>query len=112
MSIVNGALQVDEEFFYSHGIGLGVTPGCFCCGRGEGTHHCITALVDSKEAGERIVRLFEGKGACLVFDPKNPSIVQVRIGACDEHLLRLERLLSFCAADLRITPERVRKAKL
>lgn len=80
------------EKFSSRGIGLEQTPGCFVCGGPKTLHNNIAAFVHCKEAGERLVDMFEGKGAYLDYREHEPDRVQVKIGACDQHLSELERL--------------------
>ncbi|MFA6407694.1 MAG: hypothetical protein WCV80_03250 [Candidatus Paceibacterota bacterium] len=79
------------EFFLSRGIGTDMTPGCFICGGEKGHYHNISAFVQCKEAGERIVLLFP-KGARLDFRDFEPDRVQVKIGACNKHLKNLKLL--------------------
>lgn len=54
----------------------------------------MPALVDSKEAGERVVGMFQlqGSRAFLDYNPSEPANVQVKIGACDDHLPNLQSL--------------------
>lgn len=79
------------EFFRSRGIGLDQTPGCFVCGGNETLHANISGFVNTKEAGERVVAMFD-KGARLDFRLHEPDRIQVKIGACNNHRKNLEKL--------------------
>jgi hypothetical protein len=78
--------------------------------RGHGYHSNqpdMAAFVDSKEAGERVVGMFQQQGsrAFLDFRPSEPNWVQVKIGACDDHLPNLEGLQTLVhETDGMITP--------
>ncbi len=54
----------------------------------------MAAFVADKEAGERVVEMFQGQGsrAFLDFRPSEHNPVQVKVGACDSHLPNLESL--------------------
>ena len=79
------------EFFRSRGIGMDHC-SCFVCGtKGLVYLSNIAAFVQCKEAGERVVAMFS-QGARLDYRAHEPDRVQVKIGACDEHLSNLERL--------------------
>lgn len=84
------------EFFGSRGIGLDTTPGCFVCGGKKNLHHNIAAFVQGRAAGKRVVAMFR-KGAWLDWRPYEPDRVQVKIGACEKHLLNLELLDYWCS---------------
>lgn len=96
------------EFFHARGIGLDNTPGCFVCGGPDGLRNNIAAFVQGKTAGERIVAMFVAHygGACLDYRDYEPDWVQVKIGACDDHLGQLKQLCEL-TADGRITCERI-----
>ena len=79
------------EFFSSRGIGTDTTPGCFVCGGEKWAYNNIAAFVGHKNAGERVVALFE-KGARLDWRPNEPTWIQVKVGACDRHLPNLRAL--------------------
>ena len=81
------------EHFTSRGIGLESNLGCFVCGGPNEQRHNIAAFVEDKDAGERVVGMFS-QGARLDHRDYEPEYVQVKVGACDEHLLNLERLES------------------
>lgn len=80
------------EFFNSRGIGSDRGLRCFCCGFGESKSFInnISAFVQCKEAGERVVVMFDG--ARLDYRESEPDRVQVKIGACGTHLENLKRL--------------------
>lgn len=98
----------------SRGIGLDVAPGCFICGaalRHEGSIdylNNVAAFVGSKEDGEKAVR-FIGQGARLDWREHEPTWIQVKVGACDEHITQLEALSNcwYVGADIR---DRVQEA--
>lgn len=81
----------DGEFFWSRGIGMDITPGCLVCGGERGLHNNICGFVQNKEAGERVVSMFQS-GAWLDFREHEPDRVQVKIGACKQHLENLKKL--------------------
>jgi len=87
------------EFFRSRGVGLDNTPGCFICGGNRGLHNNIAAFVQCKEAGKRVVAMFDGKGACLDCREYEPDRVQVKVGACKMHTPNLERLSQLTAKE-------------
>lgn len=103
----------DGEYFASRGIGLDQTPGCFVCGGGVGLFSNIAAFVQCKEAGERVVGMFGGKGARMDYREYEPDRVQVKIGACDTHKPNLKKLheLTSAAADGVITTEMIEEAR-
>ena len=84
------------EFFSSRGIGYD-TCACFICGAtdrtGEGYTFVnnIAAFVRTKEAGQRVVAMFK-RGARLDYRAFEPNWIQVKIGACDKHLVNLQLL--------------------
>jgi len=79
------------EFFRSRGIGLDITPGCFVCGGDKRLLNNIAAFVQCKEAGVRVVNMFQ-QGARLDYRDFEPDRVQVKVGACNAHLPNLRRL--------------------
>lgn len=99
------------EFFYSRGIGTDVTPGCFVCGGKTGHYHNIAAFVECKEAGERVVSFFP-TGARLDWRELEPDRVQVKIGACNKHMMNL-RVLQIAVTESQgvITEEMVKIAR-
>ena len=98
------------EFFASRGVGTDMTPGCFVCGGKEGMQNNIAAFVNHKHAGERVVSLFK-QGARLDWRPREPSWIQVKIGACKKHLPNLEALHSLTREKGIITAAILQKAK-
>ncbi|MDD3101852.1 MAG: hypothetical protein PHE59_01785 [Patescibacteria group bacterium] len=101
------------EFFRSRGIGLDHC-NCFICGthdrdeKGHTALHNIAAFVQCKEAGERIVAMFS-KGAKLDYRCLEPDYVQVKIGACDSHLVNLQKLNEL-TKDGVITADRIKES--
>lgn len=101
------------EFFYSRGIGLDSCT-CFICGtrdrdgKGHTMLNNIAAFVQCKEAGERVVAMFQ-QGAWLDYREYEPDRVQVKIGACNQHLPNLKRLDQLCKDGV-IKPEMVKVA--
>ena len=87
--------------FGSRGIGLDICPCCFVCGtkirddeaaaRGNDYLHNIAAFVDTKEEGEKIVNMFV-RGAYLDWRKSEPEWIQVKVGACTQHLPNLQKL--------------------
>lgn len=84
------------EFFRSRGIGMDRVD-CFICGTqdrdgtGRSVLNNISAFVQCKNAGERVVAMFP-QGARLDYREFEPDRVQVKIGACDKHLSNLGML--------------------
>jgi hypothetical protein len=79
------------EFFNPRGIGTDTTPGCFVCGGASGLYANIAAFVQCREAGERVVQMFQ-QGARLDYRDYSPDRVQVKVGACKQHLPNLQSL--------------------
>ncbi|HLD06116.1 MAG TPA: hypothetical protein VJC16_01100, partial [Candidatus Nanoarchaeia archaeon] len=99
------------ELFRSRGISFDNTPGCFVCGGGPALHNNISAFVQCKAAGERVVALFRGKGARMDYREHEPDRVQVKIGACKGHVPHLQKLQAL-AEDGVITSARIEEAKV
>lgn len=97
---------VDAESFRSRGTGMDSTPGCFVCGGDSGLRTNIAAFVSCREAGERVVAMFE-HGARLDFRAFEPHWVQVKIGACTDHEPLLRELDEICRPLGLITPKAV-----
>lgn len=97
------------EFFWSRGIGLDSTPGCFVCAGEKDMHNNIAAFVQCRESGVRVVAMFY-KGARLDYRDYEPDRVQVKIGACDEHVANLRELDRLCEDGV-ITKEKVIAAR-
>jgi len=101
------------EFFRSRGIGLD-SCHCFVCGtqdrdgKGHTMLNNIAAFVQTKEAGGRVVAMFQ-HGARLDYRDYEPDRVQVKIGACDVHLPNLQKLEEL-AKDGILTQEIVKAA--
>lgn len=98
------------EWFNSRGLGTDVTPGCFICEGPGGYHTNISGFVQCKEAGERVVAMFGGKGAWLDYRERYPDRVQVKVGACKGHKENLERLHASVREDGILTEERLKTA--
>jgi len=97
------------EYFSSRGVGTDRT-SCFVCqSNREDMQSNIAAFVQCKAAGERIVTMF-GSGARLDFREFEPDYLQVKVGACNQHVKRLRRLHSL-TSDGRITEERIEQAR-
>ena len=74
------------------GVGLDYADGCFLCpDSDEGRYASLSAFVNSKEEGERIVSYFD-LGARLDFRSYEPAWTQVKIGACADHEFALRAL--------------------
>ncbi len=97
------------DFFNSRGIGLDWIPGCFVCGGKKDLHPNIAAFVKTKEAGERVVKLFT-TGVFLDYRSQEPTWIQVKIGACEKHKPNLEALHALTKDGI-ITQEKVDEAK-
>lgn len=94
------------EFFQSRGIGVDYTPGCFVCSQEAKFHHNIAGFVCTKEAGERVVKMFI-QGALLDFRENEPDRVQVKIGACNKHFGNLKKLNELVKEEEIITAEMI-----
>lgn len=99
----------DGEFFASRGIGLETTPGCFVCGGKSRLLNNIAAFVRTKEAGERVVTMFQ-TGAKLDYRDFEPDRVQIKVGACDAHLPNLYQL-DHLVEDGILTEDKVKSAQ-
>jgi len=86
-------LKIDGNLsLYTRGIGMDWVP-CFICGKvGEknGVNHNIAAFVRNKEEGD-IMRLWFTT-AWHDYRPSEPNCDQLKIGACNDHLVNLEIL--------------------
>jgi hypothetical protein len=82
---------VGGEYFSPRGIGLDSTPGCFVCGGKDGLYDNVSGFVKCKAAGQRVVAMF-CSGARLDYRKSEPDYVQVKVGACKEHLANLKAL--------------------
>ena len=82
------------ENFRPRGIGIAGSPGCFVCGGELELMTNMAAFVDSKESGERIVKMFK-TGAYLDYRDYEPNWIQVKVGACEKHTPNLKALQFF-----------------
>lgn len=92
------ALRGPSIGFCSRGVGLDVVPGCFVCGATKrdpaavnGYLHNIAAFVNSPAAGRMLESWFSGR-ARTDFRDAEPHRIQLKVGACERHLPRLNRL--------------------
>jgi hypothetical protein len=100
----------DGVLFAPRGIGSDHTPGCFCCGGEPDLYSNISGFVYGKNDGEKVVAMFE-HGARLDYRDYEPNWIQVKIGACKDHFLNLEKLYSLTARENVITPKKIEAAK-
>lgn len=87
--------------FNSRGLGSDQVPGCFVCGAKyrdaeatEKQYICmpnISAYVETQASGNMIVSWF-GNLAWLDYRPSEPNYIQVKVGACSEHVPLLQKL--------------------
>lgn len=102
------------EFFYARGIGLDNCT-CFVCDLSTATAkdtymmNNIAAFVETHEAGDRVAVLF-GHGARVDYRPWEPDRVQVKVGACDDHLANLNYLYQITGDGI-ITSARIQQAR-
>lgn len=101
----------ESEYFRSLGLGVDADLGCFYCEIAPmaGVYlENISGIVDSVEAGERIVAMFSARsgGARLNAQGQNSESVHVLIGACSDHVLQLAVLHRQCQ-DGHINEERI-----
>lgn len=106
------------EYWGPRGIG-GSAYDCFVCGcraetyRQNGKYFAadIAGFVRSKEAGQRVVDMFDGL-AYLDFRPSEPNWIQVKVGCCPDHEKNLELLYNgvMCSAGM-IKPKTIQWAK-
>jgi len=106
------------EFFGARGIGIDSSPGCFICG-GKRTLDAkykyemvglnnVAGFAQCKVAGARIVEMFNAKGCWMDYRDYEPDRIQVKIGACKDHLSNLTALVELTrAADGVITTEMI-----
>lgn len=83
--------------FVPRGIGQNWIP-CFVCGRensrkkdNQSVNNDLAGYVQSKESGEKILKMF-AKKVKLDYREHDPNYVQVKIGACNDHLRNLKLL--------------------
>ena len=99
-----------EEEYRPRGIGCNWLPCYICNQRGKDkVQSDMAAFVNDKEAGERVVVMYEELGlhAKLDFRPYEPMWVQIKVGACDKHLPNLEKLTETCSKDNKISPLKI-----
>jgi len=102
--------------FRSRGIGLDMVPCCFVCGtklrepRANAYLNNISAFVASKAEGEEILSWFE-QGARLDYRENEPNRIQLKIGACNDHVKQLQHLHDITAYYGRIRQADVVTAK-
>lgn len=65
---------------------------CFKCDCAQGLMSNISAFVDSKKNGEKVVKLFNSHGVYLDYREFEPNWIQVKILACNKHLPDLQSL--------------------
>jgi hypothetical protein len=78
------------EFWTPRGIGNGHGV-CFVTGKAVSMGSDIAGFVRSREAGQRVVDIFEGR-ARLDYREYEPNWIQVKICAVPEHLDALKRI--------------------
>ena len=73
----------------------------------------MAAVVNGKDSGIKIVKMFQAEGctAFLDYRPNQPKHVQVKVGACDNHLPNLEELLRLTSQHRVISREIIKQAK-
>lgn len=102
----NGAGEIDHpEYWSPRGIGSEWNLTCLVTGKEEKLMPNISGFVRSKAAGERIVKMFNGR-ARLDFRTYEPNWIQVKVGVLEEHkevLVRLQNAVMTCEGML--TPE-------
>ncbi len=99
------------EYFHSRGIGIDTTPGCFVCGGSTELRINLSAHVQCKEAGERIVEMF-GYGAAYTYPMLEPDNGQVKVGVCKQHRLNLELLDELTSERGVITVTMIHRARI
>jgi hypothetical protein len=99
----------EGEHFWSRGIGSDYTPGCFVCGGPTGLYNNISAFVQCREAGQRIVTMFP-TGVRMDYRDYEPDRIQVKIGACENHLDNLKILHDGCVDNI-INEEKIFRAQ-
>lgn len=92
------AMHGGEPLTYqSRGKGANWYDCSFCGtkGSGNGVQTDMAAFVDGKQGGEAVVALFGNFGvkANLDFRPHEPTWVQVKLGACEDHVEILDKIM-------------------
>ena len=102
-----------EENYHPRGLGVNWHP-CYICNQGGRTsvQTDMAAFVDNKEAGERIIAMYDRLGLHAVLDyrPTEPNWVQVKVGACKKHTSNLKKLSELCSDDYKINPAKIVKS--
>lgn len=112
MALLETIDNPEGELYATRGIGLNWLDCFVCQGTASGAQPDMAAFVVDKEAGERIVGMFQEAGASAHLDyrPSEPKWVQVKVGACNTHEANLKLLQATCGIDQRITVARIRYA--
>lgn len=84
-------LPIQAEVFKPRGIGKEWSLSCFVCGKSDLLLSNVSGFVNSRDAGQRIVVMFDGL-ARLDYREREPNWIQVKVGACATHLPALEDL--------------------
>lgn len=79
------------EFWSARGVGKDWNLVCLVTGEKCDLMPNASGFVTSREAGERVVALFNGR-ARLDFRRREPDWIQVKVGCLDEHEAVLHRL--------------------
>jgi len=114
---LNDDATINHVNVHSRGIGLESNVPCFICGKEglNGYNHNISMFVDSKEEGQQVVMMFNneyGRGARLDYRANEPDWIQVKVGACDEHMNRLNLLDNLITTDNNISTAKIGLAKI
>ncbi len=103
-----------QEKFFSRGIGKEWELPCFVTGAPPESEwdmkQTLSAFVESRESGERIVRMFNGL-ARVDYRPRDPDWVEVKVAALPEHIEALKTLHRLTRVGKTITPEIIAQAK-
>lgn len=107
----NGAGPADHpEYWSPRGLGSEWNLTCLVTGKEERLMPNISGFVRSKAAGERVVKMFDGR-ARLDWRESEPNWIQVKVGVIEEHkevLVRLFDAVMTCEGML--TPEIIKWA--
>ncbi len=102
-----------EEMYAPRGLGSNWLP-CYICDQGgrSSVQTDMSAFVEDKESGEKVVEMFErfGLHAKLDFRESEPNYVQVKVGTCKKHTPNLKKLVDLCSADRKIDPAKIVKS--
>ncbi|MBS0251489.1 MAG: hypothetical protein JSR78_10560 [Proteobacteria bacterium] len=100
----------ESESWKVRGIGSDYNLKCFVTGEERDLMPNISGFVRSKEAGERVVAMFDGR-ARLDFRPSEPNWIQVKVGALPEHMPALQDLYRYAAISGQVSPKAIEAAK-